>query len=946
MLFSISCPCEHIGNFIFFSFYFNKMWRKIKSMIFQKMAHESNPGSSSESPSSISLGRTDSYDESHPINGKRKQALTDEDVKKRKRETPSFTEHCKALGKLDFPKVFLVLNYVAPYVLEEVLSIQDIKNLYGLEITDIETNIRQALARTVGRTCFSEEKRYEWNPLKRHEYHCYVDLVGNCILKGPFPVETTTHLHRVLGDSNVLQLHFEGRLLSEQLEENGRVKDELYKRNGQPKMFRDWAKEGIFVGLRRYQFFVFKDSGKQKNKNSLSSSVKCYFVCTQSFAEEDRNSSYILFEKSIHEARCMFMHAHTVPNFKRYMARFSLILSKTICFEGDISSPEIVHIKDVPCMDENQNEAKDINGEALIHTDGTGFISEDLASQCKIYQGKHFDKDSKACPLLIQCRLFYDGYAVKGTLLVNRELPHNTIHIRESMIKVEKDGLLSCEIKKSLEICQTSYKPRRSSLSRYLIALLSYGGVPDEIFFRLVHEAFDQIQNNLRDRSKAFKVIKERGYLDEDYTVLRMLSCGIPLDEPFLQYKLKQYMLGEIKTFKGGKVPVEDSFYLMGTADPTGQLKRNEVCVILDHGQVSGKVLVYRNPGLHFGDIHVLKAVYVEDIEKVVGDAKYGIFFSTQGPRSLADEIATGDFDGDLYWVSMNAEFLQHFKPEKAWERPSEDKGMSQPRPTDFSHEELEEKLIEEFFNQRFAPSNAISVAADSWLVFMDRLLTPRVKDSHERQTLKEKMLRLTSLYYEALDAPKTGRMVNVPKELIPEKRPHFLKKDNHDDNGNWYYNSSSVLGRINDLKISEIHSRSDEIWTIPCFQNTNTGKFKAKWKKHYDHYRSEMTKALNSDDQLKCKSNANANAVTQNYKQILYGAMSLKDSPISRQQIHLEASTIYQIVYEHAQERNEIQKCCFAWKVAGEALCELYLENEKQEPILISPFILYGNIS
>lgn len=45
----------------------------------------------------------------------------------------------------------------------------------------------------------------------------------------------------------------------------------------------------------------------------------------------------------------------------------------------------------------------------------------------------------------------------------------------------------------------------------------------------------------------------------------------------------------------------------------------------------------------------------------------------------------------------------------------------------------------------------------------MDRLLTPRVKDSHERQTLKEKMHRLTSLYYEALDAPKTGRMVSLP---------------------------------------------------------------------------------------------------------------------------------------------------------------------------------------
>lgn len=74
------------------------------------------------------------------------------------------------------------------------------------------------------------------------------------------------------------------------------------------------------------------------------------------------------------------------------------------------------------------------------------------------------------------------------------------------------------------------------------------------------------------------------------------------------------------------------------------------------NGQVSGKVLVYRNPGLHFGDIHVLKATYIEELESFIGNAKYAIFFSRKGPRSIADEIATGDFDGDMYWVSRNPE--------------------------------------------------------------------------------------------------------------------------------------------------------------------------------------------------------------------------------------------------------------------------------------------------
>lgn len=74
-----------------------------------------------------------------------------------------------------------------------------------------------------------------------------------------------------------------------------------------------------------------------------------------------------------------------------------------------------------------------------------------------------------------------------------------------------------------------------------------------------------------------------------------------------------------------------------------------------ENGQVSWeKVLVYRNPGLHFGDIHVLKATYKKELESVIGNARYSIFFSCKGPRSVADEIAGGDYDGDMYWVSKN----------------------------------------------------------------------------------------------------------------------------------------------------------------------------------------------------------------------------------------------------------------------------------------------------
>lgn len=47
---------------------------------------------------------------------------------------------------------------------------------------------------------------------------------------------------------------------------------------------------------------------------------------------------------------------------------------------------------------------------------------------------------------------------------------------------------------------------------------------------------------------------------------------------------------------------------------------------------------------------------------------------------------------------------MEHFKPGMVWERTSQEEGMRQPGPKDFSYEKLEEKLIEEFFDQCFAP--------------------------------------------------------------------------------------------------------------------------------------------------------------------------------------------------------------------------------------------------
>lgn len=75
-------------------------------------------------------------------------------------------------------------------------------------------------------------------------------------------------------------------------------------------------------------------------------------------------------------------------------------------------------------------------------------------------------------------------------------------------------------------------------------------------------------------------------------------------------------------------------------------------------GRICGKVLVYKNPGKHWGDVHVFDAVWGERLNPYVGPSKYMIFFSTNGDRPVVDEIANSDLDGDLYWICDNAEVL------------------------------------------------------------------------------------------------------------------------------------------------------------------------------------------------------------------------------------------------------------------------------------------------
>ncbi|KAK7245449.1 hypothetical protein RIF29_40295 [Crotalaria pallida] len=860
-----------------------------------------------------------------------------------------------ALGELEFRKAFLLLSYIGGEGLENAITAEKIRSLKELPMPRFEQEVWEAVGK---RYMDSEKERQlyleEWDSGKPHVYHCYVSRNGSLRFKGPFLHSTWTHLQKSLGDDNVLIVKFDEERDAKNSKTNVQEANTLYGK---------FVKEGIRVGLRLYRFFVFKDGGKkEKRKNPTTSSVKCYFVRTESSSSADERTSYLLSDKTMFEARSVFMHVHMLTNLDKYMARFALILSKTLTVKMNFANVNFQIIDDVICKDESGKNVKNNNGEARILTDGTGFISEDLAllCPCNVYEGRDSANScTREIPDLVDpipedmskamaegecrrqpCRLFHSGFAIKGTLLVNRKLPPRSIQVRPSMIKVESDpNLLNIQSINSMEVVGTSNKPNRPYLSKYLIALLSYGGVPNEFFMDVLRSNLEDVKHVYTKKRAALKASLNYGEMDE-YNVARMILSGIPLDEPFLQYHLSKLVKEEKKRFRGGKLYISDSFYLMGTVDPTGCLKKNQVCIIHENGQIVGNVLVYRNPGLHFGDIHVMEATYVKELESYVGHSKYAIFFPCVGPRSVADEIARGDFDGDMYWVSSNPQLLKYFKNSDPWiERAVPCNAVSLDSnvkaPMTFSADELEEELFRLYLSTRFEPSCAIGVAADSWMTLMDRLLTLRNGFNKEKQIehVKENILKLIAIYYEALDAPKKGgRKIQVPKDLAVQTFPHYLERESS-------FTSTSILGLIYDEVtrwLDENLSRK-EITKLACFDIDIPANCMEKWKALYDEYRKDMNNTLN----LSSNSKEDAAEVIKLYKQELYGAARIEDSPKNISDIYNEALAIYHVTYDHAIRWNDVGKCGFAWKVAGIPLASLYAIKQNRKAMSFDPSVL-----
>lgn len=81
----------------------------------------------------------------------------------------------------------------------------------------------------------------------------------------------------------------------------------------------------------------------------------------------------------------------------------------------------------------------------------------------------------------------------------------------------------------------------------------------------------------------------------------------------------------------------------------------------------------------------------------------------------------------------------------------------------------------------------------------MDRFLSLGDESAKEKAEMRKNLLKLTDIYYDALDASKKGAKVDLPPHLELNIFPHYMERKNK---GN--FKSTSILGLIYDTVVSQ----------------------------------------------------------------------------------------------------------------------------------------------
>ncbi|XP_029201631.2 uncharacterized protein LOC114966061 isoform X2 [Acropora millepora] len=460
-------------------------------------------------------------------------------------------------------------------------------------------------------------------------------------------------------------------------------------------------------------------------------------------------------------------------------------------------------------------------------SDGVGRISQSLAQQV----AETIELDFT--PSAIQIR--FAGF--KGVLALDPKLSEKTAVFRPSMRKFESPH-------RRLEVLQTS-RPQPVFLNHQLIILLSSLGIPDEVFINLQRRMLDRLAGMLVDEKLATQQLASGAKTDIAYK--RLSEAGLQLtNEPFFKSLLvalyKERMQNLLKRARI-LLPTSEARLMIGVMDETGILEpgqvfvqyslvSNEADTFMEFSKSSrqtltGPVVVTRNPCLHPGDVRQLTAVSVPQLAHFVDC----IVFPNHGPRPHPSEMAGGDLDGDMYFVSWMTDLLPRRPsfPPMNYKAPLNKEDKEVKEPITVSH--MTKYVVEYIrYDKLGVIGNAHKAQADS-----------------QKEGVKSSVcLDLAERHSRAVDAPKTGDWPDMPKEAKVTVFPDFMMKSDKPS-----YASDKVLGKLyrecrafknsiaRDIRVKK--SQVDPGFLVPGFQ-----EYQQEARETYEDYSNQLQALMN----------------------------------------------------------------------------------------------------
>jgi len=211
-------------------------------------------------------------------------------------------------------------------------------------------------------------------------------------------------------------------------------------------------------------------------------------------------------------------------------------------------------------------------------------------------------------------------------------------------------------------------------LSKVVLLLLEHGGVPGDMFKRMMEVEVARWADVGVDHDSALQLASS--LKAEDVTSMLLAGVGMRRQpegqlvfapDYHLRQLIQRLRADKMRKLSEMKLPLRLSYRVVGVPDWTGSVP--EGCVVpVGEREVllEQEVLVYRDPALHPDSVRRARAIPPPPAFKAFyGRVHAGLFFSTQGKESLAQTMATGDFDGDLYLVIADPQIVGTYKQQR-----------------------------------------------------------------------------------------------------------------------------------------------------------------------------------------------------------------------------------------------------------------------------------------